>query len=108
MRKQYKANDGKWKADTGMETDNKVEKVINLKSCRTRLALRREPTRPAHLKREDRTILSRNIIITYPATLFIQWERRIKTFLNTQGLKMGREIGSREFEEREYLYYSLR
>lgn len=103
MRKQYKAKNGKSKAGTGVETDNIVEKVINLKSCRTRLSLRREPAHPAHLKGGDWTILSQNIIITYPAELFIEREGRMKTFLNTQGLKTGREVVNRE-----YLYYSIR
>lgn len=86
-----------------METGNTVGKVINLKSCRTRLSLRREPAHPAHFKGGDWTILSKNIIITYPAKLSTEREGRMKTFLNTQGLKVGREVASRE-----YLYYSLR
>lgn len=91
MRKQYQAKNGKSKADTGVETDNIVEKVMNLKSCITR-SLGREPAHPAHLKGGDWTILSKNIIITDPAKLSIEREGRMKTFLNTQGLKIGREV----------------
>lgn len=102
---------GKWKAKTGMGTDGTVEEVLNLKSCRKGLPQAREPNHPAHFQTGDWTILflSRNIIITYPAKLFIKWETRTKKkFLNTQGLRKRREMASTEFEERKYSYYSLR
>lgn len=86
-----------------METHSKVEKVINPKSWGTRLSLRREPAYPAHFKGGDGTTLSQNIIITYTAESFTEREGRMKTFLNMQGLKMGREVVNRE-----YWYYSLR